>query len=82
VGGKAALFEVALALFEHGHEVGDPAPCWVSLPEQVRFAGAVPRFVDTRGDDGFRMHAEPILAAFTDKTRGVILNSPCNPTGG
>jgi aspartate aminotransferase len=82
VGGKAALFEVALALFEHGHEVVIPAPCWVSLPEQVRFAGAVPRFVDTRGDDGFRMHAEPILAAFTDKTRGVILNSPCNPTGG
>jgi aspartate aminotransferase len=82
VGGKAALFEVALALFEHGQEVVIPSPCWVSLPEQVRFAGAEPVFVATRGDDGFRMHADAILAAFGPRTRGVILNSPCNPTGG
>lgn len=82
VGGKAALFEVALALFEHGQEVVIPSPCWVSLPEQVRFAGAAPVFVETSAADGFRMHADAILAAFTDRTRGVILNSPCNPTGG
>ncbi|MEO8504120.1 MAG: pyridoxal phosphate-dependent aminotransferase [Acidobacteriota bacterium] len=82
VGGKAALFEVALALFEHGHEVVIPSPCWVSLPEQVRFAGATPVFVETVGADSFRMHADAILAAFTEHTRGVILNSPCNPTGG
>ncbi len=82
VGGKAALFEVALALFDHGQEVIIPSPCWVSLPEQVRFAGATPVFVETHGEDGFRMHAEPVLRAMTERTRGVILNSPCNPTGG
>lgn len=82
VGGKAALFEVAMAIFDHGQEVIIPSPCWVSLPEQVRFAGATPVFVETRGEDGFRMHADPILAAFSERTRAVILNSPCNPTGG
>ena len=82
MGGKAALFEVALALFEHGQEVVIPSPCWVSLPEQVRFAGATPVFVETVGTDSFRMHADAILAAFTERTRAVILNSPCNPTGG
>ena len=42
VGGKAALFELALALFEAGQEVVLPSPCWVSFPEQIRFAGAAP----------------------------------------
>ena len=82
VGGKAALFEVALALFERGREVVIPSPCWVSFPEQVRFAGAEPVFVETSPQDGFRLHADPLLAAMTPRTGAVILNSPCNPTGG
>jgi aspartate aminotransferase len=82
VGGKAALFEMALALFDDGHEVLIPSPCWVSLPEQVRLAGAEPVFVDTHGEEAFRLPAERLVAAFTPRTRGVILNSPCNPTGG
>jgi aspartate aminotransferase len=82
VGGKGALFEVALALFEPGTEVVLNTPYWVSLPEQVRFAGAEPVEVPTSGDDGFTIHAEPILAALTERTRAVLLNSPGNPTGG
>jgi aspartate aminotransferase len=82
VGGKAALFELALALFERGREVVIPSPCWVSFPEQVRFAGAEPVFVETSPQDGFRIHADPLLAAITPRTGAVILNSPCNPTGG
>jgi aspartate aminotransferase len=82
VGGKAALFELALALFERGKEVVIPSPCWVSFPEQVRFAGAEPVLVPTCGEDGFRLHAGPILSAITDRTRAILLNSPCNPTGG
>jgi aspartate aminotransferase len=82
VGGKAALFELALALFEEGAEVVLPSPCWVSFPEQVRFAGAAPVMVPTHGGDGFRIHAGPILDAVTDRTRAILLNSPCNPTGG
>ena len=82
VGAKAALFQLALALFEEGQEVVLPSPCWVSFPEQIRFAGAEPVMVPTQGGDGFRIHAGPILDAVTDRTRAILLNSPCNPTGG
>ena len=82
VGAKAALLEAALALFESGDEVVLPSPYWVSLPEQIRFAGATPVFVPTDGSDGFRIHADAVLAAITDATRGVLINAPCNPTGG
>jgi aspartate aminotransferase len=82
VGGKAALFEIALAVFDDGQEVVLPSPSWVSLPEQIRFAGATPVEVPTSGDDGFRIHAAPILDAVTDRTRAILLNAPCNPTGG
>jgi aspartate aminotransferase len=82
VGGKAALFELALALYEAGQEVIIPSPCWVSFPDQVRFAGATPVFVSTSGEDGFRLHAGPVVDAITDRTRAILLNSPSNPTGG
>jgi aspartate aminotransferase len=82
VGGKAALFETALAVFEDGQEVVLPSPAWVSLPEQIRFAGAVPVLVPTSGDDGFRIHAGPLLDAVTERTRAILINAPCNPTGG
>jgi aspartate aminotransferase len=82
VGGKAALFQAALALFERGDEVVLPAPCWVSFPEQIRFAGAQPVTVPTAVEDGFRIHAGPLLEAVTTRTRAILLNSPCNPTGG
>jgi len=82
VGGKAALFELALALFDEGQEVVLPTPCWVSFPEQIRFAGAVPVGVPTSGEDGFRVHADALLAAVTERTRAILLNSPSNPTGG
>jgi aspartate aminotransferase len=82
VGAKAALFQLALALFEPGHEVVMPAPSWVSFDEQIRFAGARPVPVPTAGRDGFRIHAGPLLAAVTERTRAFLINSPCNPTGG
>jgi aspartate aminotransferase len=82
VGAKAALFQLALALFEEGQEVVLPAPSWVSFDEQIRFAGARPVPVPTASRDGFRIHAEPLLAAVTERTRALLINSPCNPTGG
>lgn len=82
VGGKAALFELALALFEEGQEVIIPSPAWVSLPEQVRFAGARPVEAPTCLEDGFRIHAGALLEAVTDRTRAFLINAPCNPTGG
>ena len=80
-GGKQALFNTALALFNAGDEVITHAPYWPTLSEQVKLAEATPVLVRTHAEDGFAIRAEPILAAITARTRGIILNSPCNPTG-
>ncbi|MEM7051818.1 MAG: pyridoxal phosphate-dependent aminotransferase [Acidobacteriota bacterium] len=81
-GAKAALMELALALFEAGDEVVVSSPCWVSFPQQIRFAGARPVPVPTIAEEAFRLRAEPLLAAITERTRAVLVNAPCNPTGG
>jgi aspartate aminotransferase len=80
-GGKQELFNVALALVSDGDEVIIPSPYWVSFPDQVQFAGGTPVFVDLQASNGFRPTLELIENAFSDRTRGVILNSPSNPTG-
>jgi aspartate aminotransferase len=82
VGGKAALFELIMTLVDDGDEVVLPSPAWVSFPEQIRLAGGRPVAVPTDPGDGFAIRAEPLLAAITDATRMVLVNSPCNPTGG
>ena len=80
-GGKQALFNVALALFGPGDEVITHAPCWPTLVEQIKMADARPVLVHTRAEEGFAIHAAPILEAVTPRTRAIIINSPCNPTG-
>jgi aspartate aminotransferase len=81
VGGKQALFNAALALFDTGDEVITHAPYWPTIPEQVKLMGAVPVIVPTRSGDGFKVHAEAVIAAITPRTKAIILNSPGNPTG-
>lgn len=81
VGAKAALFELALALFGAGDEVILPVPYWVTFPEQIRFCGARPVPVQTSPAEGFRLTADAVEAAMDDATQAVILNSPSNPTG-
>ena len=80
-GGKQALFNTALALFDPGDEVITHAPYWPTIPEQVKLVGAVPVIVHTRSDDGFTVHADEVIRAITPKTKAIILNSPSNPTG-
>jgi aspartate aminotransferase len=80
-GGKQALYNTALTLFNPGDEVITHAPCWPTLPEQVKLADASPVLVRTHPEDGFAIHARAILDAVTPRTRGIIVNSPCNPTG-
>ncbi len=82
VGAKSPLFGLALALLDPGDEMVLPSPYWVSFPEQIRFAGGRPVTVETAAEDGFRIHAGPLIAALTPATRAVLLNSPSNPTGG
>lgn len=81
VGAKSALLNLTLAVAEPGCEVIIPSPCWVSLPAQVKLAGATPVLVRRSADDGFAFDVDQLLAAFTDRTRLVVLNTPCNPTG-
>jgi aspartate aminotransferase len=80
-GGKQALFNAALALFEEGDEVITHAPYWPTIPEQIKLTGATPVIVPTRSEEGFAIKAEGIIAAITPRTKGIVLNSPCNPTG-
>ena len=81
VGGKQALFNTALALFDPGDEVITHAPYWPTIPEQVKLMGAVPVIVPTRSDDGFKVHADAVIAAISPRTKAIVLNSPGNPTG-
>ena len=81
VGGKQALFNTALALYNPGDEVITHAPYWPTIPEQVKLVGATPVIVQTSSVDGFRVSPEAIVAAITPKTKAIILNSPGNPTG-
>ena len=80
-GAKQALYNAAVALFEEGDEVITHAPYWPTIPEQVKLAGATPVIVHTHAEDGFSIHAQPFLDAITPRTKGIIVNSPCNPTG-
>src|SRR5262249_12604052 len=57
------------------------APYWPSLTEQVKLADATPVLVRTSPDNGFAIEARAIVEAITPRTRGIIVNSPCNPTG-
>jgi aspartate aminotransferase len=80
-GAKQAVFNVCQALFEEGDEVAIFSPYWVSFPDIVRLAGASPVFVPTALETGWRPTAKALDQAATGRTRGVILNSPNNPTG-
>ena len=80
-GGKQALFNVAMALFDPGDEVITHAPVWPTIPEQIKLAGAEPVFVRTYADEQFQVVAERVLDTVTPRTRAIVLNSPSNPTG-
>jgi aspartate aminotransferase len=80
-GGKLAIFNAVEVLIEHGDEVIIPVPFWVSYKDIVQFAGGVPVFVETNEAENFRITAEMISAAITEKTKAVILNTPSNPSG-
>ncbi|MEO2198070.1 MAG: pyridoxal phosphate-dependent aminotransferase [bacterium] len=80
-GGKQGLSNVAMALFGEGDEVITHVPGWPSIVEQIHLAGANAVRVRTSTEDGFELRAETLLEAITPRTRGIVLNSPGNPTG-
>ena len=80
-GGKQALYNSILALFGPGDEVITHMPGWPTLVEQIKLAEATPVIVRTHIENGFALTADLILAAVTPRTKGIIINSPGNPTG-
>jgi len=80
-GGKQVIFNAMLATVQPGDEVIIPTPAWVSYPDIVKLAEGEPVFVPCSQNNGFKLRAEDLEAAITDKTKWVFLNSPNNPSG-
>jgi aspartate aminotransferase len=80
-GAKQALFNACFTLFGPGDEVLVPTPYWTSYPDMLILARARPIFVAGSPGDAFKVDIDSLDAAVTDVTRGIILNSPNNPTG-
>lgn len=80
-GAKQALYNAAMVLFGPGDEVITHGPFWPSIGDQIKLSDATPVIVQTHMEDGFTIHADPIIKAITPKTKGILINSPCNPTG-
>ncbi len=79
-GAKHSLYNLFLTLFEAGDEVLCPGPYWVSYPPMIEIAGATPVIIDTR-ETGMKLTADLVKEAITERTKGIIINSPSNPTG-
>jgi aspartate aminotransferase len=80
-GGKQVIFNAMVATLDKGDEVIIPAPCWVSYPDIVALADGTPVIVEAGPNQGFKITAEQLEAAITPKTKWLMLNNPCNPTG-
>jgi aspartate aminotransferase len=80
-GGKQVLYNALLVTLNPGDEVVIPAPCWVSYADIVLLGGGKPVFANCRIEDGYRLRPEVLDAAITAKTKWLIFNAPCNPTG-
>ena len=80
-GGKQVIFNALLATIDDGDEAIIPAPCWVSYPDIVKFAGGVPVILHCDPAQGYKLTPEQLEAAITPRTKWFILNNPANPTG-
>ena len=81
-GGKHSLYNACQVLFEHGDEVIIFSPYWVSFPDFISVTGAKPIFVNTLSDRQYEPDFNDLESKITKKTKGIIINSPSNPTGG
>ncbi|MFO0937027.1 MAG: pyridoxal phosphate-dependent aminotransferase [Gemmataceae bacterium] len=80
-GAKHSLHNALAATVGPGEEVIIPTPYWVSYSDLVSMTGATPVLVETTFESGFKMTVAQFEKAVTPRTRMLMLNSPCNPTG-
>jgi len=81
-GGKHSLYNACQALFQKGDEVIIFSPYWVSFPDFVSVTGATPVFVSTDQENQYEPNFNELKNKINSKTKGIIVNSPSNPTGG
>ncbi len=80
-GGKHSLTNIFEAILNPLDEVIIPAPYWLSYPEIIRLADGIPVYIRGEKEQGYKVTAEQIASACTDKTKALVLNTPSNPTG-
>lgn len=80
-GGKWAIYLALAAVLNPGDEVLILDPYWVSYPPMVTLAGGVPVSVHLPPEDNYRVSADLLRASLTPKTKAILINNPCNPTG-
>jgi aspartate aminotransferase len=80
-GAKQVLFNALAVTLNPGDEVLLPTPYWMSYPAMVRISRGEPVCLPTKAQDGFKLRPETLEAAITSRTRWLLLNTPCNPTG-
>lgn len=80
-GAKHSIFNAVFATIEEGDEVLIPKPYWLTYPEVIKSCGGVPVYIYATPRHGYKVTAAQIEAMITPKTKMLIFNSPCNPTG-
>ena len=81
VGGSEALNIACAAILDPGDEVILPTPCFVSYQGVITLAGGVPVEIPSRMENQFLPDPEELEQAITKKTKAILINFPCNPTG-
>jgi aspartate aminotransferase len=80
-GAKQTIYNLCMALLDAGDEAIIPSPYWVSYPDMVLLADGLPVTPDATAEHGYKITPRQLAAAMTPKTRLLLINSPCNPTG-
>ncbi len=80
-GAKHSLYNLAEALLEAGDEIIIPTPYWVSYSDQTLLNDATPLFLPTSETNGYAINPDDLQRLVTPRTKAIIVNSPCNPTG-
>lgn len=82
VGAMDALYLTLKVLLNPSDEVILSAPCWTNYEQQIKMCDGVPVLVKVTEENDFMYDVDTVKKAITDKTKAIIINSPCNPTGG
>ncbi len=80
-GAKHSIFNAIFATINEGDEVLIPKPYWLTYPEVIKSCGGIPEYIYATPRHGYKITAAQVEAAITPRTKMLIFNSPCNPTG-